>query len=269
MFQPGAFKGRTAVISGGTSGINLGIAKTLAGLGADVTVFGRDAEKAARAAAEIEAVGGGKALGMSADVRTAEAVTGVMTATVERFGEIDIVVAGAAGNFRAPAIDVSPNAFKTVIDIDLLGAFNVFRLAFEHARKPGTSMIAITAPQAVNPTMFQVHACAAKAGINMMVKCLALEWGQVGIRVNGISPGPIAGTEGMARLASSPAALQRSQERTALRRLGGVEEVADLAAFLCSDAAAYVTGGIYNCDGGVELGDASADSQTSFRQKVA
>lgn len=266
MYAKDAFKGRVAVISGGTSGINLGIAKTLARLGSDVTVFGRDGEKAARAAAEIEAEGGGRALGLSADVRDPAGVSGVMLKTVETFGAPDIVVAGAAGNFRAPAFDVSPNAFKTVIDIDLLGAFNVFRLAFEHVRKPGTSMIAITAPQAVNPTMFQVHACAAKAGINMLVKCLALEWGQVGVRVNGISPGPIADTEGMARLMATPAAYQRASERTALRRLGSVSEVADLAAFLSSEGAAYITGCIHNCDGGVELGDASADSQTSFRK---
>lgn len=264
MFTSTEFQGHTAVISGGTSGINLGIAKTLAGLGADVCVFGRDPGKAKAAAAEISALGGGRGLGLSGDVRDPSAVDAVMHAAAEAFGPLDIVVAGAAGNFRAPAMDVSPNAFKTVVDIDLLGAFNVLRLAFPLCRKPGAAMIAITAPQAVNPTMFQVHACAAKAGINMMVKVLALEWGQVGVRVNAISPGPIAGTEGMARLAGSPAALQRSKDRTPMRRLGEIEEVATLAAFLCSSGAGYITGGIYNCDGGVELGDASADSQTPF-----
>ncbi len=123
-------------------------------------------------------------------------------------------------------------------------------------------MIAISAPQAVNPTMRQAHVCAAKAGINVLVKTPALEWGQAGVRVNAISPGPIAGAEGMARMAPSAAALGRVARRTPLRRLGEVWEVAQVALFLCSEAASYVTGGVYNCDVGVELGDASADALT-------
>jgi NAD(P)-dependent dehydrogenase (short-subunit alcohol dehydrogenase family) len=257
----GTFTGRTAVISGGTSGINLGIAERLATLGASVVVFGRDPEKAREAAART----GHGARGLSADVRDPDAVAAVMAEAADTFGPLDIIVAGAAGNFRAPAIDISPKGFKTVVDIDLLGTYNVLRLGFEHARRPGATMLAITAPQAVNPTAFQAHVCAAKAGINMLVRCLALEWGQAGVRVNAISPGPIAGTEGMARMAPTPAALDRVARRTPLRRLGAVDDVARLAAFLCSVDAGYVTGGVYNVDGGVELGDASADTLTSLR----
>ena len=99
----------------------------------------------------------------------------------------------------APAVGISPNGFKTVVDIDLLGTYNVFKAAFDVVVRPGASLIAITAPQAVQPLPQQVHVCAAKAGVNMVVKVLAMEWGAAGIRVNAISPGPIAGTEGANR----------------------------------------------------------------------
>src|SRR6185295_16943320 len=116
---------------------------------------------------------------------------------------------GAAGNFVAPALGMSANGFKTVVDIDLMGTFHVFRASFAFLRRPGASLIAITAPQAVRPSMFQAHVCSAKAGINMLTKCLAMEWGPAGVRVNAISPGPIADTEGMRRLAPSAEAEQR------------------------------------------------------------
>lgn len=253
------FKGKTAVISGGSSGINLGIARALARRGVRTVVFGRDAAKAERAAREIEQAGAA-ALGLAADVRDADAVAKVMEASVAAFGPIDIVVAGAAGNFAAPAAHLSPNGFRTVVEIDLLGAFNVLRSAFPHLRTPGASLLAISAPQAVQPQAFQAHVCAAKAGVNMLTKCLALEWGQAGVRVNAISPGPIAATEGMARMAPSAEQIQRVERRVPLRRQGQIEEVAQMALFLCSSAASYVSGGIFNCDGGWELGDASMNT---------
>ncbi len=266
VFQPNMFEGKTALISGGTSGINLEIARTFAAFGANVAVFGRDPEKASRAADDINAHVPGKAIGLAADVRVPDAVQDVIDGTVSAFGPLDFVIAGAAGNFPAPLVDISPKGFKTVVDIDLLGTYNVLRLSFDHLRKPGASLIAITAPQAVNPTVFQAHVCAAKAGINMLIKCLAMEWGQAGIRVNGISPGPIEDTEGMARLAPTPEAEAAVNARVPLRRMGTKPEIGALAAFLCSDAAQYISGSIHNCDGGTELGDASADCLTSWRQ---
>jgi len=261
-----ALAGKTALISGGTSGINQEIASGFVALGAQVAVFGRDAEKAKKAADAIAGGRQGAAIGLSADVRDAAAVKAVVDETVSRFGPIDIVVAGAAGNFPAPAIDISPNGFKAVVDIDLLGTYNVFRLAFDHLRTPGANLIAITAPQAVDPTLFQAHVCAAKAGINMLIKCLALEWGPAGVRVAGISPGPIAGTEGMARLAPTPEMEERAKKAVAMRRFGEKAEIAELAAFLSSEGARYMTGAIYNCDGGCELGDAGHDALTSWKK---
>jgi NAD(P)-dependent dehydrogenase (short-subunit alcohol dehydrogenase family) len=251
-FRDGLLDGKVAFIAGGTSGINLGIAKRLAQMGAKVAVAGRNAEKAANAAAEI----GPDAMGLSADVRDYGAIRRAMEHVVERFGKMDIVVSGAAGNFLAPALGMSANAFRTVVDIDLNGTFNVFRGCHDLLNRPGASLIAITAGQAVNASALQAHACAAKAGINQLVRVLALEWGP-DIRVNGISPGPIANTEGMARLAPDAASRQGHFDRIALKRWGEVEEIGDAAIFLCSPAAAYITGTILDVDGGSSVGDAS------------
>ena len=251
-FRDDLLAGKTAFIAGGTSGINLGIAKRFAELGAKVAVAGRNPEKAAKAAEEI----GHGARGFSCDVRDYAATRAVMEQVVEAFGRLDIVVSGAAGNFLAPALGMSANAFRTVVDIDLDGTFNVFRGCYDLLQKPGAALIAITAPQAVNPMMLQVHACAAKAGINQVIRVLAMEWGPDGVRVNGISPGPIAGTEGMARLSPDEEASARSKGRIALRRWGEIGEVAESAVFLCSSSAAYITGTILDCDGGSQLGDA-------------
>lgn len=253
-------------ISGGTSGINLGIAMGFAARGAKVLVFGRDGAKADAAAAAIRAESGGVAMAGSADVRQMDAIQALFGRAVAALGAPDVVIAGAAGNFMAPAVGISANGFKTVVDIDLLGTYNVFRAAYDVARRPGASFIAITAPQAVHPLPMQVHVCAAKAGVNMVVKVLAMEWGPAGIRVNAISPGPIAGTEGVERMAASPQAKARWTERTALRRFGTPQDIAHTAIFLASPEAGYITGTIVDCDGGMGLGDASGDHLTAPRR---
>lgn len=255
-FVPNLFAGKTAFVAGGTSGINLGIAKRLAKLGAKVSVAGRNPEKAEGAAREIG--GTDIALGLSCDVRIFQSVEDALTKHVDSFGKLDIVISGAAGNFVAPALGMSANGFRTVVDIDLNGTFNVFRACYQHLNTPGASLIAITAGQAVNPSMLQAHVCAAKAGINQLIRVLAMEWGPAGVRVNGISPGPIADTEGMARLAPTAEAEKAIKERVALRRYGTKDEIGDATAFLCSDAAQYITGAILDVDGGSGLGDARA-----------
>lgn len=257
---------KTIFISGGTSGINLGIAKGFAALGANVLVFGRDAEKADKAAASLRAETGARVMAGSADVRNHDAIQSLFVRALAELGSPDVVIAGAAGNFMAPAVAISPNGFKSVVDIDLLGTYNVFRAAFDIAKKPGASFIAITAPQAVQPLPLQVHVCAAKAGVNMVVKVLAMEWGQVGIRVNAISPGPIAGTEGVERMAPTEADKAAWTQRTAIRRFGTPQDIAQTAIFLSSKEASYITGTIVDCDGGMKLGDASGDFTTLPRR---
>ena len=146
-----------------------------------------------------------------------------------------------------------------MVEIDLIGTFTVFRLAWPHLRRPGASLLAISAPQAVRPLPMQAHACAAKAGVNMLVKCLAVEWGPAGVRVNGLSPGPIEATHGMDKaIAGDPAQVEQIRRGVPLRRWGTPDDVADAAVFLAGDAAAYITGTILDVDGGVTLADGRA-----------
>jgi NAD(P)-dependent dehydrogenase (short-subunit alcohol dehydrogenase family) len=166
-FSPALLAGKVAFVAGASSGINLQIAKRYAEAGAKVMVISRSEEKIAAAAASI----GGEAIGMACDVRDYGKVAEAFAHCRDKFGEIDIVLSGAAGNFLAPALGMSANAFKTVIDIDLLGTFNVLHASFQHLRKPGASLVSITAGQAVRPMMYQIHACAAKAGVNQVTKC--------------------------------------------------------------------------------------------------
>ena len=252
-------KGKTAFVAGASSGINLEIARRFAAEGARVALLSRSAEKIEAAASGIRAEGH-TAFGIACDVRDYAGLEAAYAQTVSAYGKIDIVLSGAAGNFLAPALGMSANAFKTVVDIDLLGTFNVFRASFAHLNRPGASLITITAGQAVNPMMFQIHACAAKAGVNMVTKCLAMEWGPAGVRVNAISPGPIADTEGMARLAPDPQREARTKARIPLRDYGTKADIAEMALYLASDSARYITGSIFNVDGGSELGDATMDA---------
>ncbi len=243
--------GRSAIVFGGTSGINLGIARAFAGAGVRVFVVSRRPERVEAAVAQLRTIG--LADGAAADVRDFEAVSRAATQAAAA-GPIDILVSGAAGNFLAPAETLSSNGFRTVVDIDLVGTFNAARACYSHLRVPGSSIINISAPQAEKPMFDQIHACAAKAGVNMLTKCLALEWGPKGIRVNAISPGPIAGTEGMARLAPDTRATEAIAGAVPLRRNGTLDDIAAAACFLASDRSAYVTGTVLDVDGGVVLG---------------
>jgi NAD(P)-dependent dehydrogenase (short-subunit alcohol dehydrogenase family) len=236
-------------VAGGTSGINLGIARAFAEAGARVGVGSRSEAKVAAAVAQL----GAGALGYGFDVRDAAAVAEAIAAFAAAAGPIDVLVSGAAGNFPAAAKDLSPNGFKAVVDIDLVGTFHVMRAGYPHLRRPGGSIINVSAPQASVPMALQVHVCAAKAGVEMVTRCLAIEWGGEGIRVNGVVPGPIDGTEGMARLAPGEAARARIAAAVPLGRLGVPQDVAGACLFLGSEAAAYVNGTIVFADGGWAL----------------
>jgi NAD(P)-dependent dehydrogenase (short-subunit alcohol dehydrogenase family) len=251
-FAPGLLAGRTAFVAGGSSGINLGIAHGLAQAGARIAIVSRKAEKVEAAVAGLQAAGH-EAMGSVADVRDYAAVEAALAGVHAAWGDIDILISGAAGNFLAPAIGMSANAFRTVVDIDLIGTFHVLRAGYRFLRKPGASVISITAGQAVNPTMFQSHVCAAKAGINMLTRCLALEWGGAGVRVNAIAPGPISDTEGMARLTPTPEAEAALKRLIPLGDYGEKRDIADLAIFLSSESAKYITGAILDCDGGSSM----------------
>jgi NAD(P)-dependent dehydrogenase (short-subunit alcohol dehydrogenase family) len=246
------FSGRCVFVAGGSSGINLGIADAFARRGARVAILARDPGKIDAALEQLRRHGG-EAAGYSADVRDAAAVAAALEQTHGAFGPIDVLVSGAAGNFVAPLLGMSSNGFKAVVDIDLVGSFNVLRAAHAYLRKPGASVISISASQAFIPTRFQAHVCAAKAGVDMLTRVLAQEWGADGVRVNSIVPGPIEGTEGMRRLAPTDEARRRMIQRVPLGRYGRVEEIAGIAMMLSSPLAAYITGVVLPVDGGVSL----------------
>lgn len=251
--------GKAVLVFGGTSGINLGIAQAFADAGATVGVASRKQDKVDAAVGMLRRPGR-DALGFSLDVRQPDTVEAAAARFADVCGPIDVLVSGAAGNFTAAAAKLSPNGFKSVIDIDVLGTFNVMRGCYPHLRRPGASVINISAPQSVIPMAMQVHVCAAKAGVDMITRTLALEWGPEGIRVNSVIPGPIDGTEGMARLAPTPDAVRSVIDAVPMRRLGTPGDIGSACLFLASDAARYVSGVILPVDGAW-----SAAGATGFR----
>jgi NAD(P)-dependent dehydrogenase (short-subunit alcohol dehydrogenase family) len=242
------FSGQTVFITGGGSGINLAIARNFASLGANLTICSRDLTKLEHAAIGLRELGG-KVLAVSADVRDPAAVDAALARSEADMGPANVIISGAAGNFICEAEKLSPNGFKTVVDIDLLGSFNVARAAFKQLRQTRGSLIFISAGLAWLSYSHQVHSSAAKAGIDSMMKNLALEWGHYGIRANSIAPGYIGNTEGTSRLAKGHV-LDAVLAATPLGRLGTTDDIGHAAVFLASPLASFVTGSVMVVDGG-------------------
>jgi len=243
------FSGKTVVVIGGTSGINRGIAEAFARHGAQLAVCSRRQEKVDDTVRALTALGA-RAVGFTADVREFDQLDAGLARAHEQLGDFDVVVSGAAGNFPALAKDLSPNGFRSVVDIDLRGTFHAMKAIYPRLRKPGASVINISAPQAALPMKAQSHVCAAKAGVDMITRTLALEWGAQGIRINSVMPGPIDQTEGMARLAPDEFARQKVAESVPLGRMGLAVDVANVCLFLASELAGFVTGAVIPADGG-------------------
>jgi peroxisomal 2,4-dienoyl-CoA reductase len=268
IFAEGILKGRVAFVTGGGTGITGGVARALAEAGANVALVSRrmeHLEPAAKAINEARSADRGtsptvregsptpndmgEAFAIAADVRNPEEVEQAVAATVARFGKVDIVVNGAAGNFLCAAEELSPNGFGTVVDIDLKGSFNVCRAAFEQLKQHQGQVLNISATLHYLGTPMQLHVSAAKAGVDALTKNLAVEWGRYGIRVNAIAPGPIGDTEGMKRLVPEPIK-EKLKKRIPLGRFGLIEDIETAAVFLCSGAASYINGAILVVDGG-------------------
>lgn len=251
------YKNKNVVVVGGTSGINRGIARSFADAGARVAVASRSEEKVAATVEELEALGA-KAMGFCCDVRKQEEVTAGLSKVAKEWGDIDVLISGAAGNFPALANGMSSNGFRSVVEIDLLGTFHVMQSAYPFLKKPGASIVNISAPQAFLPMVGQSHVCAAKAGVDMLTQTLAMEWGAAGVRVNSLVPGPIAGTEGMKRLAPTPELMEKSRRSVPLQRLGKPEDIGNACLFLSSPMASYISGVVMPVDGGWSLSGASS-----------
>jgi peroxisomal 2,4-dienoyl-CoA reductase len=251
VFASNVLAGHVALVTGGGTGICRGIAEAYARFGADVCIVSRKQDVLDKTAQEMSAATGKNILAVAADVREPDAIKTAVARTIERFGKLDTLVNGAAGNFLAPAAGLSPNGFKTVIDIDLLGTFNASRAAFEALQKSGSGLVLnISATLHYQGTPLQIHVSAAKAGIDAITRNLAVEWGQFGIRACGIAPGPIGDTEGMRRLAPGDMK-DKLTGRLPAGRFGEIVEIAAAAVFLRSPAAAYITGHTMVVDGGM------------------
>ena|SRR5947209_4996380 len=247
-FVDNVLSGRVAFVTGGGTGITGGVAGALAESGAAVALVSRKLEHLEPAAEAIRARGG-EAMAVAADVRNIEEVEKAIAATTERFGKIDLVVNGAAGNFLCPAEELSSNGFGTVVDIDLKGTFNVCRAAFNELKRNRGQILNISATLHYVGTPLQLHVSAAKAGVDALTRHLAVEWGRYGIRVNAIAPGPIEDTEGMSRLV--PLEVKEKLRRNIpLGRFGRIKDIEQAAVFLCSDAASFINGAILVVDGG-------------------
>lgn len=243
------FSNKNVVVIGGTSGINRGIAELFATHGANVAVASRTQSKVDDTVDMLKQLGA-EAMGFTADVREPEAIEAGLERVHRHFGDFDVVISGAAGNFPALANELSWNGFKSIVDIDLRGTFHVMQAAYARLRKPGACVINISAPQAFIPMQAQVHVCAAKAGVDMITRTLAIEWGAAGVRVNSIVPGPIAGTEGMARLAPDKSTRQMITDGVPLGRFGTTTDVGNACLFLASELGTYITGAVLPVDGG-------------------
>ena len=250
-FHPTLLAGRSALVTGGGTGICRGIALALASAGCNVAISSRRMEHLEPTAAEIASLNV-RSFAVVADVRKADEVGAAVDQAAEAFGGLDILVNGAAGNFVALAENLSPNGFGTVVDIDLKGTFNVSRAALPHLKVKGGVVLNISATLQLLGTVGQSHAAAAKAGIDSLTRTLAAEWGPYGIRVNGLAPGPVDGTEGVRRLLSE-SARHDIEQQCPLGRMATIDEVSSAALFLCSDASAFVTGVTLVIDGGLWL----------------
>lgn len=248
IFRDGILAGRVAFVTGGGTGITGGVARALAESGAKVALVSRKMEHLEPAAATIN-TNGGEAFAIAADVRQPDEVERAIAQTVERFGHLDILVNGAAGNFLCAADELSPNGFGTVVDIDLKGTFNVCRAAFADLKKSAGSILNISATLHYLGTPYQLHVSAAKAGVDALTRNLAVEWGRYGIRVNAIAPGPIEDTEGMARLVPEPIK-EKMKRRIPLGRFGRIRDIEQAAVFISSDGASFINGAVLVVDGG-------------------
>ncbi len=250
-FSPNALKDRIVFITGGATGIGRGTVEVLGGLGAKIFIASRKQDVIEAAVSDLTALGIDAACAVC-DVRDPDAVERAVAECVEWYGGLDILINNAAGNFPCPTAELSPNGWKTVIDIDLNGTFYCCRAAYPHlkASEHGGRVVSITTSLGRSGWPGAAHAGAAKAGILSLMRALAVEWAPDGILVNAVAPGPIAGTVGVDKLYIETGREKEMTSRVALGRFGTTADIGNAIAYLCSSAGNYVTGLEMVVDGG-------------------
>jgi len=272
VFRDGLLDGQVGIITGGATGIGLGISSTLAQLGMHVVLASRKPEHLEPAVAGIIAAGG-KASAVQVDVRDQERVQGMAKEVHDAHGRIDLLVNNAAGNFYAPSETLSANAWKSVIEIDLYGTFYCTQAVFPYMKAQGGGRVVSTSMTLhYRGWPMMAHATAAKAGIDALTKTLAVEWADHGIRMNVIAPGPIP-TEGVRKAFMPPpgapvpdffsvekAMASYAKSAIPLKRWGTPEDIGQMVAYLASPAGDWITGSTFVVDGGEWLAKAKQKS---------
>ena len=273
VFRSDLLQGQVAMITGGGTGIGYGVAELLSALGAHVVLASRKPEHLDRACRALRAAGG-SASSVQLDVRDPERVNAAVKEITDEYGRIDLLVNNAAGNFYAPSATLSPNAWRSVVEIDLFGTFYCTQAVYATmAAQGGGRVVSISMTLHYRGWPLMAHATAAKAGVDALTRTLAVEWAPQRIRVNAIAPGPIP-TDGVKKAFTPPpdsgvtdvfAATQERMERYArasipLGRWGTPRDIANMVAFLASPAGDWITGSIFVVDGGEWLSKAPAMS---------
>jgi NAD(P)-dependent dehydrogenase (short-subunit alcohol dehydrogenase family) len=265
MFKEQCLEGRTAVVTGGGTGLGLSMALKFAELGANLVIASRNLEHVESAAERVRALGR-KALAVACDVRKFEEVEAMMDRAEKDLGGLDILVNNAAGNFLCPTEDLTPNGFAAVIGIVLNGSFHCTLAAGRKmiASGKGGAMLNILTSYAWTGSGLVVPSAAAKAGVLAMTRSLAVEWAKYRIRVNGIAPGPFPTEGAWKALLPTPEMEDLARARIPLKRFGEHEELANLATYLVSDYSGYITGDVVTIDGGEWLAGAGEFNQMAM-----
>jgi NAD(P)-dependent dehydrogenase (short-subunit alcohol dehydrogenase family) len=253
MLPPQSLSEKTIVVTGGGSGLGKSMARYFSQLGAKVVISSRNREKLENAAHDIRKETGGEVLAVPCDVRSYEQVEEMLQHSITHFGQVDVLVNNAAGNFISPTERLSAHAFDVILDIVLKGTKNctlAFGKYWIDSSIPARVLNIVTT-YAYTGSAYVVPSAAAKAGVLAMTRSLAVEWGKYGIRFNAIAPGPFPTKGAWDRLL--PGDLQQKlnpARKVPVGRTGEHQELANLAAYLVSDFAAYINGEVITIDGG-------------------
>ncbi|MBB75351.1 MAG: hypothetical protein CMJ75_12655 [Planctomycetaceae bacterium] len=268
VFREGLLRGKTALVTGGASGIGRGISDRLAAAGANVVIASRRSDLCRQVAHELAEQHGVQTLGIPLNVREVEQVDQCFAATQETMGGLDILVNNAAGNFYYPSHMLSDNQWRAIVETDLFGTFYCCRAAFPMLREQGGAIINISMTLHRTGWVGMLPACAAKSGIDALTQTLALEWSRHQIRVNGIAPGPV-NTEGVRQAFAAGAEWNKQAADVPLGRAGEPVEIGGLVVFLASSAAVWLTGETICLDGGMHLTPDRGGVDSAHLEKMA